>query len=231
MPIPVTRHGMGTSPIIKDDLVILNCFGVHSPPYLLAVNKYDGKTVWSTLGNPDRREQFPGFKDLAAQYDRNEDMILNKDELEGFKFRNYPDIEVEGEISVEYYLKWWDQNTDGLIDSTEYNSRMKTFESAYEKQGLKAIKLGGEGNIKFTNFLWASSDHVPMVTSPLYYNNNVYMVKSGGMLSCFNAENGEINVQFIIKLGVYWIQQCVVRNSFRPLAITSNTADPIHDLF
>jgi len=42
------------------------------------------------------------------------------------------------------------------------------------------------------NFLWANPAHVPHVTSPLYHDNFVYMVKSGGMLSCFQAENGEL---------------------------------------
>jgi outer membrane protein assembly factor BamB len=46
IPVPESQHGMGTSPIIHKDLVILNCFGHQNDPCLLALNKYDGEIVW-----------------------------------------------------------------------------------------------------------------------------------------------------------------------------------------
>ena len=46
MSIPKSRHGMGTSPVINGDLVIMNCFGHENDPCLLAINKYNGETVW-----------------------------------------------------------------------------------------------------------------------------------------------------------------------------------------
>jgi len=46
MPIPKSRHGMGTSPVISGELVIMNCFGHENDPCLLAINKYNGETVW-----------------------------------------------------------------------------------------------------------------------------------------------------------------------------------------
>ena len=89
----------------------------------------------------------------------------------------------------------WDQNKDNFIDSLDYISTLKYCQSFYERQGTKAIKLGGKGDISLDNFLWGYSDHVPHVTSPLYYNNHLYMVKSGGILSCFHAESGELLFQ------------------------------------
>ena len=49
-----------------------------------------------------------------------------------------------------------------------------------------------KGDISISNFIWGEPDHVPHVTSPLFYNNRVYMVKSGGIVSCFRAEDGEL---------------------------------------
>ena len=54
MPIPKSIHGMGTSPIITGDLVILNCFGYQNHPCLLAINKYNGETFGNTQ-NPLRK--------------------------------------------------------------------------------------------------------------------------------------------------------------------------------
>ena len=56
MPIPKSRHGMGTSPVISGDLVILNCFGHENDPCLLAINKYNGETVWKSSWSAEEDE-------------------------------------------------------------------------------------------------------------------------------------------------------------------------------
>jgi len=265
IPVPKSRHGMGTSPIVTGDLVILNCFGHLNDPRLLAINKHDGSTVWehslpeqdnysgdsystpviykdqiiiygsediaayniktgdriwrfftgvsdavctpvigndilyaatfSTRGNPAMRDQFPDFMEVAKKYDENGDFLLDKLEVEDFRFIIYPEMpDVSGRMSMANNAIFgiWDENQDELIDSTEWRITDEYLESFYEKQGLKAIKLGGEGDISLDYFLWGNSEHVPHISSPLYYNNNVYMIKSGGIISCFNAISGEL---------------------------------------
>ncbi|NQU52491.1 MAG: PQQ-binding-like beta-propeller repeat protein [Bacteroidetes bacterium] len=266
--VPKSRHGMGTSPVITGDLVILNCFGYNNEPCLLAVNKYDGKVIWehslpvlegkkrdsystpviyknqaiiyrnediaaydlvngeivwkyvlgdmsdaictpvigkdvlyttvfSTLGNPLMREQFPAFKEMTFEYDVNGDNLLSKEEIAEFEFIIYPekgDLE-SNKHPLSNFFFMWDLDKDNFIDSLDYVSTTQFFDSFHERQGVKAIKLGGQGDISLDNFLWGYSDHIPHVTSPLFYNNNLYMVKSGGILSCFQAESGELLFQ------------------------------------
>ncbi|MFC2116543.1 PQQ-binding-like beta-propeller repeat protein [Bacteroidota bacterium] len=265
IPVPKSRHGMGTSPIVTGDLVILNCIGHQNDPRLLAINKYDGSTVWkhslpeqdnyrgdsystpviykdrviiygseyvaayniktgdriwrfltgitdavctpvigndilytvsySTYGNPDMRAQFPGFNEVAKEYDENGDFLLDKLEVKDFRFLIYPEMpEVSGSMSLASKMVFGmvDKNKDELIDSLEWKINNEYLESFYEKQGLKAIKLGGEGDINLDYFLWGNPDQVPHISSPLYYNNNVYIIKSGGTISCFHAESGRL---------------------------------------
>ena len=47
LPVPVTQHGAGTSPVLANDLLILNC-DQDVGSYLLAVDKRTGETVWKT---------------------------------------------------------------------------------------------------------------------------------------------------------------------------------------
>jgi len=47
LPIPVTQHGAGTSPVLAGEFLILNC-DQDAGSYLLAVNKRDGRTAWKT---------------------------------------------------------------------------------------------------------------------------------------------------------------------------------------
>ena len=264
MPIPKSRHGIGTSPVISGDLVIMNCFGHENDPCLLTINKYNGETVWkyswpieegewvdsystpviykdqiiiyrsadvsaydlktgdqvwrfltglrdavctpvigkdivyvtvfSTFGNTAVRAQIPDFEGLVSEYDENQDRLITKEELDEFEIVNYPEkgAEVSSVVKAAKWALYFDNNKDNYIDSTEWAAMIEFCESDYLMQGIKAFRFGGEGDISFSNFIWGEPDHVPHVTSPLFYNNHVYMIKSGGIVSCFRAEEGEL---------------------------------------
>ena len=147
----------------------------------------------STFGSPELRAQFPEFKVFAAKYDKNNDFMLDTNEIKDFQFLLYPE---KPEISTKRFMidrfMWWDQNNDKLIDSTEWEAVKEWFASDYLKQGLKAIRLGGQGDISISNYLWGNSAEVPHVSSPLYYNNHIYMIRDGGLISCFDSESGKL---------------------------------------
>jgi len=260
---------MGTSPIVTDNMVILNCLGHLDDPRVLAINKADGSTIWkyslhqenysgdsystpviyknqviiygskdvsgydlntglrlwyfnigvtdavctpvlgngiiyttahSTYGNPDMRAQFPDFKEIIRKYDLNNDYKVNRPEVKDYQFLTYPEKpEISDTFTIADAFPTWDKNNDGFIDSLEWKVIDKYLASFFEKQGLKAIRLGGEGDISLSSFLWGNHDQVPHVSSPLFYNNHVYMIRDGGIISCFDSERG--NILFREKLG------------------------------
>ncbi len=53
LPVPRTRFGSGTSPVVIGDLVILSCDFMDAS-YLLAVNRKTGETVWKQERIPDQ---------------------------------------------------------------------------------------------------------------------------------------------------------------------------------
>jgi outer membrane protein assembly factor BamB len=215
VPKSYNNNGIGTSPIIAGDLVILNCFGHLNDPCLLAINKYDGKTIWeytlpnkegysgnssstpviykdqviiyrsadvagynlrtgdliwrfaiggtdaigtpviqndilymvayTTSGNPDIRAQFPSFKVLISKYDKNGDIMIDKDEIKDFQILTYPEMpEISTRTFLANHFGTYDKNKNGLIDSTEWKAMDENLASLYPKQGLKVIKLGGQ---------------------------------------------------------------------------------------
>jgi outer membrane protein assembly factor BamB len=263
MAIPASRHGMGTSPVIYKDLVVLNCFGHINDPCLLALDKHTGKikwkysgtveeghwvdsysspvihgnqviiyrnedvsaydvhsgeqvwryptglgdavctpvmndsilyiTVFSTQGNREMQAQFPSYSELIPDYDQNKDHLITKGEIEGFEFFSYPEKkDILSSIRISDYFNVWDVNRDAYIDSAEWDGMIAYSRSFTERQGIKAIRLGRQGDISFEGFLWGDSRNVPHVSSPLYYKGLVYMVKSGGILTCLDAETGEL---------------------------------------
>ena len=94
----------------------------------------------------------------------------------------------------------FDKIKDGMLDSTEWRGINQYFDSFLNKVGVRAIKLGGNGDISLTNYVWGNSEMPPHLPSPLYYNGRIYTIRDGGLFSCFNAENGKVSYRE--KLGV-----------------------------
>jgi outer membrane protein assembly factor BamB len=263
LPKSYNDNGIGTSPVLTGDMVILNCFGHMNDPRLLAINKYNGKIIWeyslpnkegysgnssatpviykdqviiyrsadvagynlktgdliwwfaiggtdaictpviqndilymvaySTRGNPDALAQFPVFKELIAKYDKNGDLMVDKAEIKDFQILTYPEMpDISTKTNLANAFGTFDRNKNGLIDSIEWKTINENLAAQYPKQGLKAIKLGGQGDISLNSYLWGNPEQIAHISSPLYFNNHVYMVRDGGIISCFNSENGKL---------------------------------------
>jgi outer membrane protein assembly factor BamB len=262
IPVPKSRHGMGTSPIVTGDLVILNCLGHQEDPRILAINKLNGSIVWkysmpvlnpysgdsystpivnkdqviiyasenvsgydlktgtrvwtypiritdaictpvlgneimyittySSYGNTEMRSQFPAFGELIMKYDANSDNKIDKTEVKDFTFLLYPEMsDLPQKVSLTAIFGISDSNKDQMIDSTEWRQTMQFLESFSDKIGIRAIKLGGKGDLGLSSFLWGNIELPPHIPSPLFYNDHVYTIRDGGLLSCFNAKDGK----------------------------------------
>jgi len=101
----------------------------------------------------------------------------------------------DGKISLEEFawgpaaFRSIDTDKNQFIDAAEWNA----FTAIVTKgeNVLIAVKPGGTGDATATHSAWKATRGLPYVSSPLYYNGQVYIVKDGGMLSCFNARTGE----------------------------------------
>jgi outer membrane protein assembly factor BamB len=56
---------------------------------------------------------------------------------------------------------------------------------------LVAIRSGGKGDVSESHIKWTTNEGVGQVPSPLVYRGRVYLVKHGGIVTCFNAETGD----------------------------------------
>ena len=62
---------------------------------------------------------------------------------------------------------------------------------ASPSEKLMAIRPDGQGDVTKTNVVWTSEDSVPDVTSPLSTGELVFMLTTGGMLTCLDAKDGK----------------------------------------
>lgn len=114
-------------------------------------------------------------------------------------------------------LEWLDTNQDGILAREETPKEFHERFDASDKNGdkvigpeeidtafqspdnmaaggniIQAVKGGGSGDVTQTHVLWNRDQKTPSnLSSPLFYNNRLYLVKSGGMSSCYDTTDGK----------------------------------------
>jgi outer membrane protein assembly factor BamB len=92
------------------------------------------------------------------------------------------------ELAAVWFL--WDLDRDKLVDEKEWNN-LRARNTA--KNGLYAIRLGGaRGNVTDTHVLWRYDKSLPNIPSPILYQNVLYVLREGGILTALNPEDGSV---------------------------------------
>lgn len=253
-------YGMGASPVIVGDQLILAC-DQSIDSFLLSLDKNTGKEKWRTprpeakSGHatpilwkaPDGRDQLllPGSFLLTA-YD-----VMTGEKIwwvRGLSFEikstpvihgntiyingygaaendpgrkvNVPpadevwpvaDADKDGVISKaefpKYTAAFWftvaDLNLNGTVTKDEWEYYRAALDS---ENGMLAIRLGGTGDTTDKAVRWKYQRAVPQLPSPIVFQNVLYMVNDGGIVTTLNPETGELIKQGRLTgaLGAYY---------------------------
>ena len=139
----------------------------------------DGKLYvagWARGGDIDERISVEPFAKLVAARDKNKNGTLEREELEkGHAIeRRYPQV---------------DRDKTGTITRKEYEYYRNLFDVA--RNVVMAIKPGASGDATKTHVAWEYRRHIPFCASPLFFNNTVFTVKDGGILTSLDARSGK----------------------------------------
>jgi hypothetical protein len=118
--------------------------------------------------------QLPTYDGLLERGDANHDGRLAQAEAPGGPARQH--------------FAYIDADKDGFMTRSEWDSMADIFSKA--QNALLAIRPGGQGDVTDTHVVWKQTRGLPYVPSPLYYRDRIWLVKNGGLISCFNATNG-----------------------------------------
>ena len=121
----------------------------------------------------------PSFEQTAANFDKNKDGAITPEEVKG--------------TPLESFFRAQDTNGDGKL-TVEDIEAMKAMMSSGENV-LVAVRPGGKGELGENQIAWKQTRGLPYVPSPLYYRGHVYLVKDGGMVSCYDAKTGAVAYQ------------------------------------
>lgn len=181
---PAAQWGGGSSPIIHNDMVILQC-DVQKDSFIAAFALKDGAEMWRTP-----REDVPTWGTPTVYAGKEHSQII----VNGFKHIGAYDIETGKEI--------WRMTGGGdipvptpivahnLIYITNAHGRMSP---------VYAVKLSAMGDISLEPdessnqyVAWSYPKGGNYMTTPLVWEDYLYCCSNRGELSCFNATTGEL---------------------------------------
>ena len=170
------QWGHASSPVLFQDSIILLCY--HSPAsYIVALDKRTGAVKWKT-DKPAGQESYSS--PIVVQGPNGNELIVNSatgvesfDPATGRSLWTYPEV---NRFPIPVAMV-----DNGIL----YLSR------GYRSSPFMAIRLGGRGDITNTHVVWRVPTGGPYVSSLVHYQGVIYMSTDNGILSAFDAANGQ----------------------------------------
>lgn len=167
--------GVGTSPIIYGDLVIVNA--AHESNSLIALDRRTGKEVWTVQGFPASWNT----PTLVKSAEGREELIVNANgKLRAFEPKTGKEL-------------WFCQSIKAaeLCPSVVAHDGV-IFVIGHPGGQAQAVRAGGKGDVSGTHLLWQVGKG-SNVGSPVYHNGHLYFVNdSRGMAVCLDAKTGDV---------------------------------------
>ena len=174
--------GVGTSPVLYKDLLILQCDEDNGDKsFVVALDKRTGKEVWRT----PRKTQVSWATPVLMRAGNRDELVTSGTEwiiayapatgkelwrAKGLESNAVPSPVVAGDI---------------VVLSAGYPAKM-----------AMAIRAGGTGDVTGTpRILWRFEKGTAYVPSPIAYDGLVYLVTDKGILTCLDAKTGEVKYE------------------------------------
>jgi outer membrane protein assembly factor BamB len=131
---------------------------------------------WTSGNDEGQQVDLPAFAEVIAAADANRDGKLAQQEL-------------PQPWQPTGTWRAIDLDRDGFLNEREWTF-FRTRRSS--RNAALAVKLGGSGDVTSTHLLWRYEKSLPDVPAPLVYNDVVFLVRNGGILTALHAQTGKV---------------------------------------
>ncbi len=132
---------------------------------------------WAGGADPGQQEDVPPFEDVLKRLDADKDGKLSKEEIDN------PQIKKD--------WRSYDLDRDGFMNDRDWRSyRAKRS----VQNGVLAYRIDNtmRGDLTESHLMWRYQKSLPNVPSPLLYQDVLYLLKEGGILTALDPKTGAV---------------------------------------
>ena len=180
--IPTMGMGVGTSPVLYENLVILQCdHDIGEGSFIVGLDKKTGKEMWRT----PRKVQTSWATPLLIKTAKRAELIASGNELI---------ISYDPATGKEL---WRCKGLKSHAIATPVTTRdLVIVSSGYPEKRIIAIRLGGSGDLTDTpSIVWTYAKGTAYVPSPILYQDLLYLMSDAGILTCLDPMTGEVKYE------------------------------------
>lgn len=179
------HEGPGASPILFENLLIFHVDG-RDVQYAVALDKRTGQTVWKTNRSNDYTNLPPNLRKCFATpivIDVGGRPQLFSPAAKGVF--GYDPRTGEELWKIRHY--GW-----SIAPRPVMGHGLVFFVNDYERTEFWAIRPDGRGDVTASHVAWKITHSVPAQPSPLLIGDLLYLVNNHGILSCVEAQTGQV---------------------------------------
>jgi outer membrane protein assembly factor BamB len=198
-----SRHGLGASPILHDGLLIMPYDGSNKnfaarqgkagdderlgwqlpwdQSFIAALDVKTGQRVWTGKRGLSRIAHVTPI--TARVNGRTQILSPAGDRVQGFDPKT-------GALIWSAYSQG-----EGVTPSPVLGDGVVFTSSGFEKTTIRAIRLGGRGEVTDSHILWEQIKGAPTQPSFLFVKPHLYALTDGGILTCYDGRTGELVYQ------------------------------------
>jgi outer membrane protein assembly factor BamB len=177
--------GHGMSPVLFEDLVIIQCDqedgGPEANSFIAALDKKSGREVWRVSRTHRKSWATPLLVKSAARWElvtSGAETIIAYDPGTGKELWRSKGVESHA------------------IPSPVVGHNMVFVTAGSQAKRAVAIKLGGSGDLTDTpGVVWKYQKGTAYVPSPILFGDYLYLMSDKGLLTCLDAKTGEVKYE------------------------------------
>ncbi len=172
-----SQHGAGGSPVLYDDLLLINCDG-HDAAFIAALDVRSGKVRWQTAR---RRPADQAYTTPLVIRVGERDQVIS---VAAFRATAYEPTTGKEIWRVSY--------ADGFsnVPRPVFGHGLVYIATGFQQPTLLAVRADGVGDVTKTHIAWTLRRGAPLTPSPLVVGDELYVVTDGGIASCVDAKTG-----------------------------------------
>ncbi len=180
-----SQHGSGGSPVLYQDLLIVNCDGNGGPDdaFVAALDTGTGKIRWKT---PRREPADQAYTTPLVIRSGNRDQLIS---IGAYRTVAYEPLTGKEIWRVGY------ENGFSNVPRPVFGHGLVYIATGFHQPALIAVRPDGSGDVTRSHIAWTLRRAAPYTPSPILVGDELYFVNDVGIASSVDAKTGAVHWQ------------------------------------